>query len=252
MNFTGRHHSVQLSLICDNVRDPGNLGTMLRCAAAAGCYDVLLTKGTTCCQIKQASQSPLKLLEINSFFLKKTGCVDVWEPKVLRAAMGAHFRLPVFSNLEWDDIERRLPKSLTVHIADSSCGSNISQEMTYIQVGASCKPSKAGDYGWVSTRGRNKNMHYQEYESDWEDEEHHPTVDTKIYHESWAQGPTALVIGGETHGLSEEAVQLAEKTGGHRLFIPIVPNVDSLNSAMAASILLLEGRRQLLKRMQST
>lgn len=96
-------------------------------------------------------------------------------------------------------------------------------------------------------------MRYEEYDSDldWEDEERNPRVDTKLYHESWAQAPAGLVIGGETHGLSAEAVQLAEKTGGHRLYIPIIPNVDSLNSAMAASILLFEGRRQLLKRMQS-
>lgn len=52
MNFTNRGHSVPLSLICDNIRDPGNLGTMLRCAAAAGCRDVLLTKGTLMLLIK--------------------------------------------------------------------------------------------------------------------------------------------------------------------------------------------------------
>lgn len=241
-----------LSLICDNIRDPGNLGTMLRCAAAAGCHDVLLTKGM--CALRQRSTQaklPLKnVVKMNSFF-KPTGCVDVWEPKVLRAAMGAHFRLPIRPSLGWNDIESRLTKPLTVHIADSSCGSNTSEETA--EVGASRKPPRAGDYGWVSTRGRNKNTRYEEYDSDSdrEDEERHPRVDTKLYHESWAQTPAALVIGGETHGLSAEAVQLAEKTGGHRLYIPIVPNVDSLNSAMAASILLFEGRRQLLKRMQT-
>uniref|UniRef100_A0A668SXE5 RNA 2-O ribose methyltransferase substrate binding domain-containing protein n=1 Tax=Oreochromis aureus TaxID=47969 RepID=A0A668SXE5_OREAU len=182
LNFASKGHSVPLSLICDNIRDPGNLGTMLRCAAAAGCHNVLLTKG----------------------------CVDVWEPKVLRAAMGAHFRLPIYPSLDWDDVENHLPKPVTVHVADN--------------------------YGWVSTRPNCKNME----------------VDTKLYYDSWAQSPTALVIGGETHGLSLEAVQLAEKTDGHRLFIPVVPDVDSLNSAMAASILLFEGRKQLLKLLQTS
>lgn len=175
----------------------------------------------------------------------------MWEPKVLRAAMGAHFRLPILPSLAWNDIESRLTEALTVHIADSSCGSHASQEMA--DGSASHKPSRAGDFGWVSTRGKTKNMRYEEYDSDsdGEDEEHHPRVDSKLYHENWAQTPAALVIGGETHGVSPEAVRLAGKTGGHRLFIPIVPNVDSLNSAMAASILLFEGRRQLLQRMQS-
>ncbi|KAJ0063759.1 hypothetical protein NL108_006704, partial [Boleophthalmus pectinirostris] len=37
-------YSIPLSVICDNIRDPGNLGTILRCADAAGCQSVLLTK----------------------------------------------------------------------------------------------------------------------------------------------------------------------------------------------------------------
>ncbi len=40
-----RLQSVPLFLLCDNIRDAGNLGTILRCAAAAGCERVLLTKG---------------------------------------------------------------------------------------------------------------------------------------------------------------------------------------------------------------
>nr|XP_020476362.1 rRNA methyltransferase 3, mitochondrial [Monopterus albus] len=204
LNFANRGHSVPLSLICDNIRDPGNLGTMLRSAAAAGCHNVLLTKG----------------------------CVDAWEPKVLRAAMGAHFRLPIFPSLNWDDIENHLPTPVTVHVADSSCDAGRSRETEDSQI--------------------NKE---KDYDSEWESEDEGlslPRVDAKRYHESWAQSPTALVIGGETHGLSVEAVQLAEKTAGHRLFIPVVPDMDSLNSAMAASILLFEGRKQLLKLMQTS
>lgn len=170
--------------------------------------------------------------------------------------MGAHFRLPIYPSLDWDDVERHLPKPATVHVADN-CGADRSRETEDSHV--SHKPSKAGDYGWVSTRPNHKNMRHEEYDSsDSEsdsDSEYEglslPRVDTKLYHESWAQSPTALVIGGETQGLSIEAVQLAEKTDGHRLFIPVAPGVDSLNSAMAASILLFEGRKQLLKLMQT-
>nr|XP_046245435.1 rRNA methyltransferase 3A, mitochondrial [Scatophagus argus] len=232
LDFINRDHTVPLSLICDNIRDPGNLGTILRCAAAAGCQNVLLTKG----------------------------CADAWEPKVLRAAMGAHFRLPIHPSLDWGDIENQLPKAVTVHVADSSCGADIRRETKDSQVNVSHKQSKVGDYGWVSTRPNHRNMRYEEYGSDSDSDSDSdceseglslPKVDSKLYHESWAQSPTGLVIGGETHGLSLEALQLAEKTAGHRLFIPVVPDVDSLNSAMAASILLFEGRKQLLKVMQT-
>jgi len=63
------------TLILDRVRDPGNLGTILRTALAAGVEQVLLTPST----------------------------VDATNPKVVRAAMGAHLRLPV-AVLRWKAI----------------------------------------------------------------------------------------------------------------------------------------------------
>ncbi|MCW3478541.1 RNA methyltransferase [Neisseriaceae bacterium JH1-16] len=52
-------------LLLEDIQDPGNLGTILRSAAASGVNEVFLSKG----------------------------CVDVYSPKVLRAGMGAHFVL---------------------------------------------------------------------------------------------------------------------------------------------------------------
>ena len=62
-------------LIPDQIRDPGNLGTLLRTAAAAGVQAVLLPPETT----------------------------DAFAPKVVRAGMGAHFRLPIHS-MTWSEI----------------------------------------------------------------------------------------------------------------------------------------------------
>ncbi|MBW03253.1 rRNA methyltransferase 3, mitochondrial, partial [Eschrichtius robustus] len=170
-------HTLPILLICDNLRDPGNLGTILRSAAGVGCSKVLLTKG----------------------------CVDAWEPKVLWAGMGAHFQVPIISSLDWEAVPNYLPTDTRVYVADN-CG-------LYTQAQAQMS-NKASDYGWS-------------YDSDW------------------TEAPAAVVIGGETSGVSLESLQLAESTGGRRLLIPIVPGVDSLNSAMAASILLFEGKRQL-------
>lgn len=72
-------------LILDQMRDPGNLGTILRSAAAAGVQVVYLSPGT----------------------------VDACSPKVLRAGMGAHFRLPIH-NARWIDICSRI-KSADLH-----------------------------------------------------------------------------------------------------------------------------------------
>lgn len=62
-------------LILDNLRDPGNMGTILRAAAAAGVQCALLSPG----------------------------CADPYNPKSLRSGMGAHFRLPVVE-VTWQEI----------------------------------------------------------------------------------------------------------------------------------------------------
>ncbi len=55
----------QFALLLEDIQDPGNLGSILRSAAAAGCDAVFLSQG----------------------------CADAWSPKVLRAGMGGHFAL---------------------------------------------------------------------------------------------------------------------------------------------------------------
>ena len=55
------------TLLIEDIQDPGNLGSMLRSAAAAGVEAVYLS----------------------------TGCADIWSPKALRGGQGAHFILPV-------------------------------------------------------------------------------------------------------------------------------------------------------------
>ena len=60
------------AVLLDNVQDPGNVGSILRSAAAAGITQVYCSAGSAFC----------------------------WSPKVLRAAMGAHFVLDIFENVD--------------------------------------------------------------------------------------------------------------------------------------------------------
>lgn len=62
---------VESSVLLDGVQDPGNVGSILRSAAASGIKQVYCSPGTAFC----------------------------WSPKVLRAAMGAHFVLDIFENI---------------------------------------------------------------------------------------------------------------------------------------------------------
>jgi len=84
----GVTNSTNFLLIPDQIRDPGNLGTLLRSAAATRVQAVLLPPETT----------------------------DAFAPKVVRAGMGAHFRLPIHS-MNWDEIKAET-KDLQVYLAD--------------------------------------------------------------------------------------------------------------------------------------
>lgn len=173
---------------------------------------------------------------VNPGYMLFLGCVDAWEPKVLRAGMGAHFQVPIVNNLEWEAVPDHLPPDTRVYVADN-CG-------LYAQAQASNKPS-ACDRRFLKFHKPEKDEEDLEAGAsrDWL-----PDLEVQSYDLDWTGAPAAVVIGGETHGVSLESLQLAERTGGKRLLIPVVPGVDSLNSAMAASILLFEGKRQLRAR----
>ncbi len=147
-----------LLLVLDSLRDPGNLGTVLRTSAAAGVQGVLLS----------------------------AGCADAWSGKVLRAGMGAHFRLPIHS-MGWAairDILKRPSNPVRVYLADSGGG----------------MPCWQADF----------------------------------------RSPLALIVGGEAAGAGSEAYALMDD----RVHIPMAGGSESINAAVAASILLFEVVRQ--------
>lgn len=79
-------------LLADGLRDPGNLGTVLRTAWAAGADGVVLPPGNA----------------------------DPFNPKVVRAAMGAHFRLPILT-VDWEAVPPLLA-GLHVFLAEARAG----------------------------------------------------------------------------------------------------------------------------------
>ena len=145
----------QFVLILDAVRDPGNVGTIMRSARAAGVDEILFAPGTA----------------------------DPYNDKVVRAAMGAHFAVPLRVLNRWEEIQgatRNIPR---IYLADA--------------------------------RG-----------------------DVDYAHADWTR-PVALIVGGEADGASE----MARKISKARVSIPMRGGAESLNAAMAATVLLFEVAR---------
>lgn len=144
----------QFVLILDAVRDPGNVGTILRSARAAGVDTI--------------------------FFAPHTA--DPYNDKVVRAAMGAHFNVPL-RVASWQMISEAIPHIAHVYLADAR-----------------------GDLVYTQT--------------DW-------------------SRPVALIVGGEAEGASESAQRIATA----RVRIPMHGGVESLNAAMAATVLVFQAAR---------
>jgi TrmH family RNA methyltransferase len=147
-----------LVLVAHEVADPGNLGTLLRSAEAAGAARVVVTGNG----------------------------VDVWAPKVVRAAAGSLFRLTMAT-----------PPSVEAALGDLRA---------------------AGVATWAAVaRGGHP----------------HDRVD-------WAGGPVALVVGSEAHGLPVPVVAACDGA----TTIELAGKAESLNVAMAGTVLLFEALRQ--------
>lgn len=83
--------SPSLVLVLDGVADPGNAGTLLRSAEAAGADLVVFGPGS----------------------------VDAFNGKVVRAGMGAHFRLPLHPCTDWEEVRSAVSSVANVYVAEA-------------------------------------------------------------------------------------------------------------------------------------
>ena len=139
-------------LLLESVRDPGNVGTILRSAAAFGVDLVILS----------------------------ADCADIYNPKTIRGAMGALFRMEI-----------AVAEDLTESI--------------------------------VALRKSGRRVFAAALD---------PTA-VRLGKETFREGD-AVVIGNEGHGLSAEAIRAC----GQSLYIPMEEGSESLNAAIAASVIL--------------
>jgi TrmH family RNA methyltransferase len=151
------YREAESHVVLDRMQDPGNVGSIIRSAAAAGRYGVILLKGTA----------------------------DPFSEKVVRAAAGAIFKVPICIAKDEEEALAMLKKDHTPLIACSMDGE-------------------------------------------------------EVYSATDLRGKVAIVVGNEGSGLSDSLIENSDK----RVRIPMSEGCESLNAAIAISILLFEKRRQ--------
>ncbi|XP_063974751.1 rRNA methyltransferase 3, mitochondrial [Diachasmimorpha longicaudata] len=239
--------ALPLTVICDNVREPGNLGAILRACAAVGCKKLILVKG----------------------------CVDLWDAKVLRSAAGAHFRTPILAARTWKEIRSIIDPSAQVWVADNDAlvsgketGAEVLQEdegevlddtedcqilvekPDNSQEGATT-PSEyeslvAQDDLFKSIEQLPEFKNYRERERDAKLAQKLISTIPIIpyYSTNYQNAENIVIVGGESEGVSVEALALVHERNGLRLNIPMTNGVESLNTGMALGIIAFEMKRQ--------
>lgn len=179
----------QITVVCDQIREPNNIGSIIRTCAALPCAQVILMKG----------------------------CTDPWEPKALRGGCGGQFRVPILGPMEWSSLPSFLPEKSSVFVASNKLEETIDGSM----------------------RGQITSKPYSTV----------PFV--RCNH-------IVLIIGGETEGVSDDAIQFMAETNVEQkldtdefgtpenscIHVPLSNGVESLNSNAATAIMLFEIRKQ--------
>lgn len=149
-----------LYLALEDIQDAGNLGTMIRTAEAAGALAIFCSTGT----------------------------VDLYHPKVIKAAASSLSRMKVVTETD------------------------LSQLLILVE--------KNGLFSFAAT-----------------------PLGAMAYDQADYQSGALLLIGNEGRGLSQSLLNLADK----RIFIPMSGQIESLNAAVSAAILMFEAKKQLKK-----
>lgn len=150
--------NLQFGLLLEQLQDPGNMGTIIRTATATAVEGIWASDNT----------------------------VAFDHPKVLRASVGAWFRLPMAIASDLSALIHQFPGQVVATL---------------------------------------------------------PTAE-KTYWEVDFQQPTLIVMGNEGAGVSPELASLAD----HNVNIPVAGGIESLNVAIATSLILYEAKRQLTMR----
>ncbi|XP_012059530.1 PREDICTED: rRNA methyltransferase 3, mitochondrial [Atta cephalotes] len=231
-------NAIPLTIICDNIREPGNLGTIIRAAAAVGCEKLLLMKG----------------------------CVNLWEPKVLRSAIGAHFRLPIFTSISWDEIPTLISDESAIFLADN----NIANEnvLTDFKMNPDTNEGFSIQVNDNYVKQDNLDAHNEQIQDNTINElidqtkTYKSTAKTKLlvkqlvsqlpvkpyYALDFTEKEVVFVIGGETEGINLESCKLLRSRNCTRVNIPLTNGIDSLNVGVAVGIITFEIKRQFVTR----
>jgi RNA methyltransferase, TrmH family len=227
-HILGSPRTAPLVIVLTGLQDPGNLGTILRSAEAFGATGIVSLPGT----------------------------VSAWNPKAVRASAGSIFRVPLLAMSEeecFTDLREAGVRILTT-TAKSFDSDRLLSHHSLLGVPHPFPSAAADGKGGTEFSDRGKadskssqvlvpereGTGFSPHISNAKNEEASAPAAPQPAHLADLAGPVALLIGNEGNGVP---ASLAAQADGS-ITIPCPGPVESLNAAVAASILLYEVSRQ--------
>lgn len=176
------------------------------------------------------------------------GCADAWSLKAIRSGMGAHFRTRVCTQMSWADMREYASRhGLSIRVA-AATGISADGDADDTTRGKRARraPQPETEVEVDMETETEMGMAGESAATADEDENEDGSGSTQTATEcvdyaalDWC-APSAVVVGGEADGVSREALQAARQL----VDIPMRVGVESLNAAMAGTVILFEARRQ--------
>ena len=194
---------------------------------------------------------------------------------MIRSGAGAHFKTHVYNNLGWEMMSTHLDPDTQIYLADNRSEIPVpnTQSQSYSDAMTNIL-TRDNDDDFVE-EGEESGYEDSDVEEDEEEEEdvagqegqvddsfyninhvgaykHAPVPVSSVFDVKYsARNNTAIVIGGETEGLSVAARKLCFDRHGGIVNLPMAAGSESLNAGIAAAVILYEVKRQLIaERMQ--
>ncbi len=198
-----------LLVVLAGVQDPGNVGTILRTAAAFGATGAVTTASG------------------------QSGTASPFSPKALRASAGAALHLPILAGMSLPILLAQLrvanvrTLATSVHEKTDATSAGAAGACVGARFSAS-QPAERGSAP-IPLGEQHAAPHLGEIS----------TAPLAPWEVDWCQ-PVALLVGNEGAGLPEEV----ERSADARIRIPMASGIESLNAAAAAAVLFYEAARQ--------
>lgn len=202
----------------------------------------------------------------------------------MRSAAGAHFRFPIYATQTWADVRKLIDEDSNIYIADNNItekvvepqvNDNVESELSTADETTECQVNENENNDNDDAIVEDENIHDDEgldngpimmnenelfemvKNSDEKKSYQQRINDIKIsrqltsnvpvipyYASDYTNGESVIIIGGETTGLSLDALALVQDRGGIRVNIPMTNGVESLNTGTALGIITFEIKKQ--------